>query len=190
MVLKTYSKLAAGLAAFGFGILVLASEPSSLTGALVGISSVPGSSISTFLGAFLVVCGIMILATSKQLDASQSSLDKIVLSSAIKNDKVILRLVKDAVRNEDVQRGLNHLIAELGKGNYEAGLGNPGHIDGTDIFYLRGRNGERLFYHQIGENKYELVGKASKSNEQQVIDTLKDRYRNNKGYHSQEKYSH
>lgn len=184
MHINKLSKLAAGIALVTFGTGVLASGPSQITGAIVGVNSDIASPISTFLGFFLVACGILVLATAP----SQGLEKKIALSSAIKKDKGLLRLVEDAVRNEDVQRGLNHLIAELGKGNYEAGLGTPGHIEGTDIFYMREKNGDMLFYHQIGPNQYEIVGKASKANEQQVIDELRKTHLKDK-YHPKDMYS-
>ena len=89
----------------------------------------------------------------------------------------MLRLTQEATRNQDVQRELDHLEREMQKGNFEAGLGHPGHIEGTDIYYLRGRNGGRLYYHKVGKFYYEIVGKSGKGiNQQQVIDKLHDIY--------------
>lgn len=93
----------------------------------------------------------------------------------IKKNQSILRLTEDAIQNQAVERELNHLIKELSKGNFEAGLGYPGHVEGTDVYYLRGDHGARLYYHKIGESSYEIVAKSTKGrNQNQVINKLKD----------------
>src|SRR3989344_462001 len=114
-------------------------------------------------GLCVIISGLLLLNT-------QATLDTIVLSSSLKRNRALLRLAKEAVRSETIERELNHLISELNKGNFEAGLGHPGHIAGTNVFYLRGRNGGRLYYHHVGENHYEIVAKSSKgTNQNQVI---------------------
>lgn len=113
---------------------------------------------------------------------SISGLEKeIKLRSAINKNKGLLRLAKVATSNESVQEEIDHLIYELNKGNLEAGIGKPGHINGTDIFYLRGDAGARLYYHKVGESKeymlFEIVGKSKKGrNQDQVIRKLKEYY--------------
>lgn len=157
------------------GISLLVSSSPGITGAFLGAADSGYSFLNSFLGFLLMVAGILVLVTSP------SGLEKkITLSSSIKDHPGLLRLTKDAVRNPEVERDLNHLIEELGKGNLEAGLGGPGHVDNTDIFYLRGHNGGRLFYHKI-ENGYEIVGKASKSNENAAIKAIAKLYPRNTG---------
>ncbi len=73
----------------------------------------------------------------------------IILTSSIDRDRGLVRLTEDAASDQTIQRDLNKLANELMKGNFEAGLGAPGHVTGTDIFYLRSRNGARLYYRQI-----------------------------------------
>ena len=121
-----------------------------------------------FLGLSMMISGLVLI--------QNSSLDGIVLSSSIKNNGM-LRLTKDAVKDTQVERDVNHLIKELSKGNFEAGLGKPGHVEDTDIFYLRARNGGRLYYRRTGENAYDIVGKSAKGyNQDAVIDRLKRTY--------------
>jgi len=105
---------------------------------------------------------------------------KIVLSSSVKKDNTLLRLAREATKNQTVQRELNHLILELSKGNFEAGLG-PGHIKKTDVYYSRGDHGARLFYRKIGEDEnniyIDIVGYSAKGrNEDKVINKLIEIY--------------
>lgn len=168
---KIFKKIL-GVILFLFGIFLLVNSELNITGAIVGVSELMLFANSVF-GIIFIIFGIILLVTT-QLD-----LEKIALSSSIKKHQSILRLAKDAVENQTVERELNHLIKELNNGNFEAGLGRPGHIDGTDIFYLRGRNGGRLYYHKIGENSYEIVAKSAKGrNQDRVISNLKKIYEN------------
>ncbi len=91
----------------------------------------------------------------------------------------LVRLAQEAGENENVQHDLDHLIEQLIKGNTEAGLGTK-HVDGTPISYLRGNRGGRLFYMQLGQNRFEIVAKSSKANEQKVIDEIRAEYRRQK----------
>lgn len=141
---------------------------SGITGAFLGIPEL--SPPYFWFEAILVLSSIILLA-------HEQDLEKITLSSSIKKHQPLLRLTQDAVRNQTVERELNHLIKELSKENLEAGLGSPGHIDETDIYYLRGRRGGRLYYHKIGEHNYEIVAKSAKGrNQNQVINKLKEIY--------------
>jgi hypothetical protein len=102
----------------------------------------------------------------------------ITLSSSIKDNPSLLRLTEDAVNDQAIERELNNLIKQLSRGNFEAGLGRPGHISGTSVFYLRGRNGGRLYYRKTGENQYQIVAKSAKGrNQDQVINKIKDDYK-------------
>ena len=113
-----------------------------------------------------------------ELNKGVQAVEKIVLTSAIKKQPSLLRLTRNAVQDQNVEREINHLIKEFVKGNFEAGLGRPGPIQGTDISYLRGRKGGRLYYHKVDENRYEIVCKSAKGrNEDQVINALREIYR-------------
>jgi hypothetical protein len=91
--------------------------------------------------------------------------------SSIKNDS---SLVKEAQKlNGRVQDEVNNLVSEYVKGNMNPGLGSK-HLFG-DIYYLRGRNGGRVFY-RTADGVMDILGKASKANEQKVINILKSLY--------------
>lgn len=173
MLDKKTIKLTISAISFIIGIFMLINSQSNITGAVIGVTASTNSVLSSFLGIIFIISGVVLFATT------YSRLEKITLSSAIKKSPPILRLTQDAVRNQTVERELNHLIKELSKGNFEAGLGHPGHISGTDVYYLRGRNGARLYYHKIGEDNYEIVAKSAKGiNQDKVIDKIREIYRN------------
>ncbi|MAG77938.1 hypothetical protein CL616_01085 [archaeon] len=96
----------------------------------------------------------------------------IILKSIRKYDSLVTQ-AKVATRNQKIQRDVDHLTKELDKGNFQAGLGRKKLFG--DIFYLRGRNGGRLFYRRIGEDTYEIIAIASKVNEETVINLI-ERY--------------
>jgi hypothetical protein len=167
---KTNWKKILSLIMFIAGTIFLINAELNITGAFFGFKNF------TVLSSFLI--GIMLLFLAVVIFSTSSlALEKRVISSSIKSYPPILRLTQDAVRNPVVERELNHLTEELWKGNFEAGLGHPGHIEGTNIFYLRGRNGGRLYYRRRGENHYEVVAKSAKGrNQEQVINKLKQIY--------------
>ncbi len=158
-----------GTGIFAFGILVFLNSNLNMTGAFLGNSA--KVSVSFFISLALAILGLAIFSTANL----QSRLAE--LHSSIKQHPALLRLTQQAVKNQDVEREMNHLIKELTLGNMQAGLGAPGHIEGTGVHYLRGRNGARLYYVQDGKNEYTIVGKSAKGrNQEQVIDRLKEIY--------------
>lgn len=166
-------KLTIRAVTFLIGIFLLINFQSNITGAVIGVSASTNSILNSFLGVLFIASSMILFA------ATHSELEKITLSSAIKKSPPLLRLTQDAVRNQTVERELNHLVKELSKGNFEAGLGHPDHIGGTGVFYLRGDRGARLYYHKIEENSYEIVAKSAKGrNQDQVINKLKEIYGN------------
>ncbi len=167
---KTFLKVLS-FVAFAIGVFFLINSQLSFTGAFLGARSITNI-VSFALGILFLFIDILLFSTATM------PLEKTVtLTSSIKKYPAILRLTQDAVKNQEVQRELDHLGRELQKGNFEAGLGHPGHIEGTDIYYLRGRNGGRLYYHKIGKFYYEIVAKSGKgTNQEQVIDKLRDIY--------------
>lgn len=64
-------------------------------------------------------------------------------------------------------RGVAHIILFY----TNPGIGTK-HLSGN-IYYLRGRNGGRVFYRMDG-NTMEILGKATKANEQTVINLVLD----------------
>lgn len=78
-------------------------------------------------------------------------------------------LVKEANSlNGRVQSEANDLVNQFANGNTNPGIGSK-NLSG-DIYYLRGRNGARVFYNYDATNDVMyLLGKASKANESRVI---------------------
>lgn len=149
---------------FFIGVFLFMGSNLKVTGAFLGAGN--GTTVSLTV---LSVAGILIVLLS-------SLEQKIHLTSAIKKDSGLIRLAQEAAGNEKVKRELDHLLYELSKGNMEAGLGRLGHLEGTDIYYMRGRNGARLYFHQVKDG-YEILGKSAKGNNQdRVIRKLCDLY--------------
>jgi hypothetical protein len=172
-----------GLLVFLIGVIFSLNSSMSFTGGFIGSGALIHS-LSFFLGIAFLILGIIIFSTSSLYHQNtapsleQRAISKpYLISSSIKAHPSLLRLTEDTVEDPVIEREMNHLIEELSKGNIQAGLGHPGHIQGTKINYLRGRNGARLLFQQKGKDKYEIVAKASKKNEQQVIDALKKVYK-------------
>lgn len=154
------------------GTIFLINAELNITSAFLGFKNMTVL-LSFFIGIMFLFLSIVIFST-----ASLSLENRVMkLSSSIKSHPSILRLTQEAVKSPIIERELNHLIEQMYKGNFEAGLGAPGHIEGTKIHYLRGRNGARLYYKRSGENDYEIVAKSAKGrNQEQVIDKLKEIY--------------
>ena len=72
-----------------------------------------------------------------------------------------------------MQDEINSLVNEFLNGNSNPGIGSKNLF--KDICYLRGRNGARVFY-RITNGSMEILAKASKGNEQRVINILKRLY--------------
>ncbi len=167
---KKFLKGIFGFFLFSVGIIFLINSQLNVTGAVIGPNNT-FSSIGAFIGLVFIITSILVFSSAVALES------RVNLSSSIKQHPPLMRLEKDAVNDEDVEREMNHLINELSRGNFEAGLGHPGHVEGTDIFYLRGRNEARLYYHRTGKDSYEVVGKSAKGrNQDQVINKLKEFY--------------
>ncbi len=145
-----------GFFTFAMGIIFLLNSQLDITGAVIGLNKT-FSLISFFVGMVLIIASILILSSGLALEDRA-----IKLSSSIKKNPTLLKLAKDAVENQVIEREMNHLIHEMQKGNFEAGLGHPSHIEGTRVYYSRGRNVARLYYIKIGENNYEIVAKSAK----------------------------
>lgn len=161
---------------FIIGLFFLINPNINITGAVIGSELNIQLTFSLILGLVFVILGIIIF-----VEAKEDRLEKIVLTSSINKNPPLLRITKEAVNNQDVQRELDHLMRELGKGNFEAGLGEIGHVRDTDVFYLRGDRGARLYYRKIKENNYEIVCKSSKGyNQDKALTTLGRIYRRRK----------
>ncbi len=153
----------AGVLSSLVGIILLLSSFFSLTG--LAILSGANSKISSMLSLILLVLGILLINFSKYVR----------LASRIGSDNGLVRLAEEATENQAVQRDVNHLIKELAKGNTNPGLGSKNLFG--NIYYLRGRNGGRVFYREIpNKDGYEILAKSSKYNEESVADRLESIY--------------
>jgi len=159
-----------GFVIFLLGAVFLINYQTSITGSFLGSKSTTDT-FSFLFGLGLLILSIILFSSSLTLER------RVEISSSIKQNPGLLKLTQEAVKDPVIEREMNHLIKELSKGNFEAGLGHPGHIDGTKIHYLRGRNGARLYYCRKGENDYEIVAKSAKgTNQEKVIDKLRNIY--------------
>jgi RHS repeat-associated protein len=95
----------------------------------------------------------------------------VTLVSKVSKDKALSKLADEA--GASVQKGIDKLTSQLANGNLNPGLGSK-NLFGS-VSYARARDGARVFFRQVG-NKIEVLAKASKANEQAVIDRLKKLY--------------
>ncbi len=75
--------------------------------------------------------------------------------------------------SQKARKEANQLYEQFINGNTNPGIGNK-NLTGTDVFYLRGSDGARVFLRKVGENAYDIVGYADKAinNEDAVIAIL------------------
>ncbi|MFC4032341.1 polymorphic toxin-type HINT domain-containing protein [Streptomyces polygonati] len=98
------------------------------------------------------------------------------VTSAIHDDPYLVKAAEAAGKNQRIQKEMDELVVQFRGGNTNPGLGNKS-LAGTDISYLRGRNGGRVFFRNT-DSGMQIVGKADKSNESKVISRLMDMYGN------------
>ena len=96
------------------------------------------------------------------------------MSSAIGDDSMLVKAAEKAGKNQSVQREMDNLFAQLPDGNMNPGIGTKS-LAGTDVSYARGANGARLFFRNV-DGGIQIVAKADKSNESQVIARLMQLY--------------
>jgi hypothetical protein len=80
------------------------------------------------------------------------------------------RLAYQAIGDQKVEREAENLIAQYLKGNTNPGIGTK-RLPSSDIYYLRGRGGARVFF-RIKDNYFVTLGIASKCNEENVINAV------------------
>ncbi|MCG8347875.1 MAG: hypothetical protein MI924_08865 [Chloroflexales bacterium] len=81
----------------------------------------------------------------------------------------LLRNARSLTKNQ--RETANDLVERFLNGNANPGIGTQT-LTGTDVFYLRARDGTRVFMRKVGDDAYEIVGYANKHNEADVIKTL------------------
>ncbi|MFF3918956.1 polymorphic toxin-type HINT domain-containing protein [Streptomyces sp. NPDC001852] len=98
------------------------------------------------------------------------------VTSAIHDDPYLVKAAEAAGKNQRIQKEMDDLVMQFRGGNTNPGLGNKS-LAGTDVSYLRGRNGGRVFFRNTDDGM-QIVGKADKSNESKVISRLTEMYGN------------
>jgi hypothetical protein len=93
------------------------------------------------------------------------------ISSLIHADNALVKFAEAAGKSN--QRSLDHLVAELGRGNLNPGIGTK-NVFGK-VFEARARDGARVYFRQ-GEHGVEILAKSNKANQEQVIRKLRDLY--------------
>jgi putative component of toxin-antitoxin plasmid stabilization module len=117
-----------------------------------------------FIGVFLF---------TREESKTKNKLEKIVISSKVKEDPTLLRLARETGENQDAAKDINHLIFQLKKGDKSPGLGTKPVFKG--VYELRAKNGGRVYYQRVG-NKYEILAYSDKDNQPQVINRLVELY--------------
>ncbi len=91
------------------------------------------------------------------------------VTSLINESNSLIKAAEQAGSDQAVQREIDNLIQQYLSGNENPGMGTKHLVD--DIFYLRGSNGARVFFRDAN-GVFEILGKASKANENQVINFI------------------
>jgi len=167
---KRYILPSLNLILFILGIfLVLHSQP-SITGLVIYAHSYP--EISSLIGFYLIMLSLILFL----LKQPQPHEHRLKIASVIGRDPGLTRLAEQATQDPRIQQEINRLTGELARGNPNAGLGTQ-HVQGTDINYLRGPHGGRLYYRPTNYG-FEIVGKSSKDmhNQDAVMEKLRKRY--------------
>ena len=97
------------------------------------------------------------------------------ISSKIDADTGLVRAAKEACKNTDVQKDINHLEEQLAKGNDNPGSGRKPICKG--VIEHRGKNGGRLYVRE-SDGVIEILAKSGKkkSNQKFVINRLQEIY--------------
>ena len=91
--------------------------------------------------------------------------------SSIGKDAALSGLAREA--GSSVQGSLDRLTTQLARGNLNPGIGTKNLFG--NVFYARARDGARVFFRRAW-SRIEILAKASKENEAQVINRLKKLY--------------
>ncbi len=165
-----------GIAFIIWGAVILLSSYVGITGFTI-VDDV-GLQARSILGLVFILVGILLFTTMR---AAPSRLETTIehapihITSSVKQDPTIYRLAQDLKGKERIQHEINHLMKELSKGNENPGAGTDHLNDAGPVWYLRGRNGSRVFYIKHDEG-YEVVGYADKTTEDRVINRLRNLY--------------
>jgi len=97
------------------------------------------------------------------------------IRSIIKTEGPSAILAESRKLGQAQSQEINQLLKQFLDGNPNPGIGTR-RLPGTNIFYLRGKDGGRVFLRQVDINKYEILAYSDKKNEQRVINLLLEYY--------------
>ncbi|MFE9574648.1 hypothetical protein ACFYMW_40135 [Streptomyces sp. NPDC006692] len=103
--------------------------------------------------------------------AASAAAQSACISSAISKDSFLVKAAQKAGKNQAAQADIDKLFVQLKNGNMNAGKGSKALDKTKGVRYARGQNGGRLFFRNVADG-IEIVAKADKSNEDQVIARL------------------
>ncbi|MNC06805.1 hypothetical protein D3C75_543280 [compost metagenome] len=90
-------------------------------------------------------------------------------ASLIKAEESLVKAAQQMGKNPVVQKEADDLIFRFLNGNTNPGIGSKYLV--KDIYYLRGKEGARVFY-RMKDGEMQILAKANKANEQTVINIL------------------
>jgi len=93
--------------------------------------------------------------------------------SLVKNSPKLLKIARVLGKGSEWSKDVNSLLKQLSKGNINPGKGSK-HLFG-EVHELRGASGARVYFRNKGLTT-EILGYSSKSNQNQVINILKNTY--------------
>ncbi|MBW4085834.1 hypothetical protein HYD27_31505 [Paenibacillus sp. S150] len=91
------------------------------------------------------------------------------VTSLIKTEAGLVKAAQQMGKNPAIQKEADDLIAKFLKGNVNPGIGSKSLT--SEINYLRGKEGARVFY-RMSNGEMQILAKANKANEQTVINIL------------------
>ena len=153
---------------FAASMFFLLDSGAALAGAFIGVT-LPVS-LSFGFSILFFIAGLMTLPSSEP----QSQRNRLQISIS---DSTLERITEKSMRDQKAKRDAEHLIDQFNAGNDHPGLGKVGHIEGTPIFYLRGRQEGRVFYSRTGANSYNIVAITNKDYEKKAIHRILELYK-------------
>ena len=110
--------------------------------------------------------------------AGTEKVTKLPIKSLVKSDWKLLSFAKNTFRgNSKLSKEANGLIEQLANGNMNPGIGTKNIRGVSGISEARSRGGARVYFRNTDEG-VDILGYSNKSNQQKVINRIKDVYGN------------
>ena len=154
------------------GIFFIINSETNITGAVISSSNI-SSTFSSILGVLLILVSIILFIFAENLEEKLDDNIRLI-STRVKKDTLLLNIARDVCNKEKIKRDIDHLMKMFNKGSDSPGAGTRNVFAG--VYELKGRNGGRVYYHQIGNNKYEILGYSDKHTQSKVINRLMELY--------------